>query len=143
MASQAHIMNCARFAAGEGPRHYGVTARGTCMEPLYMDGDTLIVDSVVKYKEGDVVIVHIKPEFVKEGQPEAYVKRLRMDFGLTFPWDPKGSDVILPLVLETLNPPQRVQIPSCHIAAVHKVVGRAESVKGNQAVVAKRTLEAA
>lgn len=122
------------------PEVYAVTPRGVCMEPLYLDGQPIIVSSTAKVDAGDVVVVHLLPQFVQPGGFEAYVKRLRYGlYGMTFPWDPTGSDVIIPICLEQLNPPGQLDIPVDRIRAVHKVLGRG-FIQPDGTVVAHRSI---
>ncbi len=106
------------------PAVYAVLAEGDCMEPEYFGGEPIIVSSTAKCEAGDVVIIHLKPEFVPTGGYEALVKRLKYPlYGMTFPWDPTGSDVIIPITAEQINPPRIYHIPADRIRAVHKVLG--------------------
>jgi len=126
------------------PEIYAVVPRGDCMSPLYEDGVPIIVSSTAVCGAGDVVIVHMKPEFVKPGGFEAIVKRLTHDlYGTTFPWDPTGSDVIIPVTLEQLNPPRRHYIPYDRIAAIHKVIGKGEHSSDGQVTAPRSLVEAA
>lgn len=121
------------------PDVYAVIPRGDCMEPLYKDGVPLIISTAAKVEAGDVVIVHLKPGAQAPWGYEAIVKRLRYGLGgMTFPWDPTGSDVVIPLSLEQLNPPRTYNVPVDQIRAVHKVLGA--GVKTKDGVVAPRAM---
>lgn len=127
-------------AAGPFPKVYAVVPHGDCMEPLYKHGVPLIISSTAKVEAGDVVIVHLKPEAQGRWGFEAIVKRLRYGLNdMTFPWDPRGSNCIIPLCLEQLNPPRTHDVAVNHVLAVHKVLG-AGTRGADGAALAPRTM---
>lgn len=101
------------------PDLYALTGKGTCMEPLFYDGDTLVGDKRDAPKPGDTVLVFFHRDVaLRYGMP-GWVKRL------VHVWPVAGEDDLI--TLEQINPPKRYVVPASHIVAMHKCVGKATS----------------
>jgi hypothetical protein len=101
------------------PDLYAITGYGTCMVPLYHDGDLLVGDKREKPELGDVVFVH----FTREAAPRygfpGWIKRL------IHIWPVEGEETLF--TLEQINPRRRYIVPAGDITGIHKVVGTATS----------------
>jgi len=109
---------------GDFPDVYAMVASGDCMEPTIRNADPLIVSSIWTPEAGDTVVVHLLPEFVRPGEGQVIVKRLKAGLhGARFPADQTESDCPSPVVLEQTNPTRTLHIAHDRIAAIHKVLG--------------------
>lgn len=99
------------------PDLYALTGQGRCMEPLYMDGATLVGDKREKPEPGDVVIVHFHRDAARRYGFPGWIKRL------VHVWPLQGEEALI--TLEQLNPPRRYLVPEGDVAAMHKCVGTA------------------
>ena len=101
------------------PDQYAVPGYGRCMSPVFNDGDLLVCDKNQKPEAGDEVIVHFRREYAQLYGVPGWVKRL----GTAPP--SIGTEGLI--IVDQLSPPRRFTVPSCHISAIHKIVGTAES----------------
>ncbi|MBU3887211.1 S24 family peptidase [Methylosinus sp. KRF6] len=108
------------------PDRYGMILEGSCIEPEFHDGQTLVFDKRAPIAPGDFVILIARPEIVPPGCPQAMVKRLVMGppSGLSIPCEMSPeSDVVFAVLAEQLNPPRSVTFRVDHLLALHKCVG--------------------
>jgi hypothetical protein len=117
------------LSADQLPHRYAMIGKGTCMEPLFMDGACLVFDKQAAPEGGDTVIVWFRPERTPEGEPQCMFKRLMGGLPpIAFPFDLSPTSNCEPLVMvEMINPPRRFRIPASHVLAVHKCIGEADT----------------
>ena len=115
------------------PDVYSLCLEGDCLEPLIPDGASVVLQKSALFTAGDVVCVWWKPEFVKPGRYQGWLKRVRMNappWVKKFPYsDHPESDVKAIIVLEQLNPPGTYAVPCEHIYAIHKAVAQGPGAK--------------
>lgn len=104
---------------------YAMRVAGTCLEPTFMDGCALLFSKTETFRLDDFVVIHLKPEFVREGSPQATVKQVVLCVRPPAPGtDPSRISNIAPcLVVQQLNPKRSYTIPWDCILAVHKCMG--------------------
>ena len=95
---------------------------GDCLAPFYDHGDLLLCDPDAEMVAGDFVTVWWKDE---KSQPAS--KRLLMAPPPKEFWG-LGGDAVFMLFLEQLNPPRTYQIDASKVAAIHKILGKADLV---------------
>lgn len=104
------------------PETYVSPLTGRCMEPVYADGESLMVTARERPVVGDDVVLWRWPELVRDGEPQGFIKRL-----VACPAGPlarpRGSTLAPPIYVETLNPPKRYAVPVDELMAVHKCLG--------------------
>jgi hypothetical protein len=109
------------------PDRYALTIHGDCLTPTVRHGDEAIFTKLEKPAAGDLVVIWLRPDLVKPGEPPCMLKRLVLappSFVKAFPWtDHPASDVRALIVIEQLNPPQRFSIMCADIVALHRFVG--------------------
>jgi len=97
------------------PDLYALTGVGTCMQPLVSDGACIAFDKRPPVESGDIVgIVFTREAGRRRGLP-GLVKRL------------VAPDVFGQIVVEQVNPRQRMAIPATDVLAIHKMIGIAET----------------
>lgn len=104
------------------PPEYIMQLEGTCMEPLVMDGSRWLFSRDEPAKEGDFVIVWLRPGFYVPGDHAGRFKRLVQDAR------PYGGGVIV----EMINPPTRIRIAPQALLAVHKALRPADGIPSYQ-----------
>ncbi len=103
--------------AQQYPDLYASGLDGDCMEPLFMQGDRVLMSPSAKIEPDDFVVFWPK----KEGQ-QPQLKRLVMP---PFCWNvPAGGEVMPVVVFEQINPPKRYAVAVDRIRAAHKVIAR-------------------
>lgn len=108
------------------PETYAAPAYGRCMEPEITDGTLLVFTKSVLPLAGDTVVIFFRREHAELYGAPGWVKRLM------FALPPEGMAGLV--VVEQLNPPLQLVVPTAHIAAVHKCVGTARNTGPGRAV---------
>ncbi len=99
------------------PDLYASGLDGDCMEPLFMQGDRVLMSPSAEIGPGDFVVFWSK----KEGQ-QPQLKRLVMP---PLRWNVPASSEIMPVaIIEQINPPKRYAVAVDRIRAAHKVIAR-------------------
>lgn len=110
----------------DSPEIYSSQAHGNCLASVFAKGSRLIMSKREKPRAGDLVALWFDPERLRDdARPRSFV-RLACDLpaGLRFPYHPKSSREITPLVrVEKFNPAQEIAIPATRIVAMHRVIG--------------------
>lgn len=101
------------------PDIYAITGQGTCMEPLFADGDLLVGDKRQDPEPGDTVIIMFRRDVAPRYGFPGWIKRL------VELWSIDGEETLI--TLEQLNPPRRYVISADDIVSLHKCVGTAVS----------------
>ena len=110
----------------ELPEVYIMRGDGRCMEPAIMDEQRFYVSSVERCRPGDFVVVFKKPEFTAPGDHQMLLKKLIYAPPVRYFTDPASDPgPIEPpsVILEMLNPVQRIVLPAWSIMGMHKVTG--------------------
>jgi hypothetical protein len=110
------------------PDVYGMLLEGDCLEPLLPNGAQVVIQKSAVYAVGDIVCVWWKPEFVKPGMYQCWIKRLTMAIPplVKFPYnDHPKSEVKALAMFEQLNPQRGYGVTCEHIHAIHKAVAYA------------------
>jgi hypothetical protein len=126
--------------ADEMPDLYASVCQGTCLEPIFSDGECLVFDKRQEPQNGDFVGIWLHPDAVAPGEGIRRIKRLLMGGppGMTYPLSfAPGSEVEPLVVLEQLNPPKRIHVRGCHVLAMHRVIGVAEPDGTGQAQIVR------
>jgi hypothetical protein len=107
------------------PDLYCLGLQGDCLEPMIPDGASVMIKKSEPYSVGDIVCIWWRPEFVKPGMHQGWLKRVRFAAPpwVKFPYkDHPKSDVQAIIVLEQINPPKTYAVPCKDILAIHKAV---------------------
>ena len=120
------------------PERYGLTAIGTCMEPLISNGTVLVFDKSQEPERGDIVGLVFTRDAATVWGCSGLVKRL----ALSLPPPDLASGVFGAVVVEQINPPRQYVIPTADLLAVHKAIGTAESNGQGQAAFNPGKVEA-
>lgn len=100
---------------------YATVVSGDCMAPEIPSGNAVAVDPHATIRPGDLIIIVRRPEFVREGDVPAVLKRLegrlRRDRALR---------------VSMLNPACCITIPGSEVAAVHRCLGLVETTADGQ-----------
>lgn len=107
---------------------YATVVAGDCMEPGVPNGTCIGVDPLGVLRSGDLIVIVKKPEFIREGEPPAALKRLVGAVDRSrIPFVRRHKDEVDPcLLVEMDNPRKRLLIPCSTIAAVHRCLGVAK-----------------
>lgn len=106
-----------------GPNGYAMNTVGDCLSPVFNEGDVVLCDPDQAALAGDYVAI-----WWKGGDRQPHIKRLAYALPPNGLWD---SDVLeAVIVVEQLNPPKRLAADLSRVAAVHKVLGKAEVAHG-------------
>lgn len=109
----------------EFPPEYAMICDGKCLEPVYMDGAKLMFSRDERYRTGDFVMLHKRPEFVVPGDHQMIVKRLVIAPTREY-WQPgwtNRSGLAPTVVVEMLNPRRILYIDPAKLLGIHKCVG--------------------
>lgn len=104
------------------PVLYALTGKGACMEPLLPDGSLLAFDKRLEPHGGDIVSLFFTRDAARRRGMPGMIKRLITSL------PPQGFDGLL--VVEQLNPPRTMTVPSADVLAVHKFIGIPERGEG-------------
>jgi hypothetical protein len=92
------------------PERYCMRADGNCMEPVFFEGDPLMMDTTVLPARGDFVAIWRRRDLVKPGEYQILIKRLlRYDVV-------NGAESA---IVEMLNPQVSLVFPLNGIEAIH------------------------
>lgn len=107
------------------PEKYAMEVSGNCMTGVIEHGNRLAFSTTEEFDRGDVVIVFIKKEFVKEGALQAQVKQLVMPppWKMKLPFDRKGMEIVPMIGLRMLNPNRSFMVDCSQLDAIHKCIG--------------------
>ena len=109
-------------------RFYGMVLAGTCLQPEYMDGDTVIFDREAPLENGCFANFFYRPELAAPGHRSVALKRLVFaprPF-VTFPWRDHPNSTVTPIIIvEQFNPQQQWSVRCADLLAVHRCLGRA------------------
>ena len=108
------------------PDRYAMPVVGDCLAPVISDGAMLLFEKSAPYRVGDLVVLFRRREATPKGKFQAIVKRLVMapPPWVTFPWrDHPESDVLALVLVEMLNPHQRVNMLCSDLLGIHKCLG--------------------
>ncbi len=109
------------------PREYGLTLEGGCLEPIIPDGAAIVMDKLQRPMAGDFACIWWRPELIRPGMYQGWVKRLTTNippFVKAFPFeDHPESEIAATLVCEQLSPAKGYAVRCNTVHAVHKVVG--------------------
>lgn len=107
------------------PEKYAMEVSGSCMTGVIEHGDRLAFSTTEEFERGDIVIVFIKKEFVKEGELQAQVKQLVMPppWKMKLPFDKKGLEIVPMIGLRMLNPNRSFMVDCSQLDAIHKCIG--------------------
>lgn len=114
------------------PDRYALTGIGTCMAPFINNGDCIAFDKRLSVEPGDLVGVIFTQRAGRRRRLPGLVKRF-----VSAP--PEGFDGAI--VLEQMNPPQRITVPSTEVLAIHKMIGIAERQADGRTTVRLPKLE--
>ena len=110
------------------PELYASIAKGTCLEPVFSDGECFVFSKSEPIQPGDYVGFWLRPDIPHADELPRRIKRLRMGPppGFTFPFQPGPGNELIPIIeLEQFNPRRVLRVPVTHILAMHKVIGTA------------------
>lgn len=103
---------------------FGTTCRGACMHPEVPDGSNIVVDRKTRPVAGDLVCLFFKPEFVKAGELQTWVKRLVTGvppWVKEFPYrDHPESTVKAIILVESINPRRQYVIECDKLLGLYK-----------------------
>jgi hypothetical protein len=95
--------------------------------PLIPDRAAVMIKKSEPFGVGDVICIWFRPEIVRPGGPQSWLKRITMNappWVKKFPYkDHPESDVQALIMIEQLNPPTGYRIKCADIIAIHKAVG--------------------
>jgi hypothetical protein len=98
-------------AEGMSPEAYAVEVDGSCLEPILMHGEAIIVEPVWPHC-GDIGVMFLN------GRPDGIVKRMTMAvYGI--PCHP-DSEVMPIIAFEQINPPKRYTMLGDRFARIHR-----------------------
>lgn len=108
---------------------------GKCLEPTYCHGDQLIFSKTEPYRPGDVVALLRRPEFIRPGDNQFYVKELLMAplgyWDEPLPRSLRPQTTLNPLVMVRMwNPMRVITFRAEELYAVHKLVGVVPQERG-------------
>ncbi len=106
------------------PHEYGLVFQGTMFEPDIRDGDTVVLSKLGTPRKSDIVAVWLRPEKVRDGQPQVSLWRMAMNLapGVTFPHVDHPASEARPLAMfESKDPQKMVAIPCSDILCIHRV----------------------
>jgi hypothetical protein len=110
-------------------RFYSLLLKGHCLNPVFRDGDKVIVDKEGPLDGGCYAVFYYRPEIVPSGELPMQLKRLvtAMPPHLTLPFreHPK-SELRFVIAVEQLNPAKRWMVFCEDLLAVHHCIGRAD-----------------
>ncbi len=108
------------------PDRYALIISGDCMSPELEDGQKLLFMRHAPVNPGDFVGIFFRPEFVKPGHSNIFVKRLIMGVPpwVTFPWtESPTSEVHALMVFEQINPWKQFSYKCEAVLDVHYCAG--------------------
>ena len=109
----------------ELPERYALRATGKCLAPVFADGDLLPFSKTEPVRPGDFCALFMRPELVRPGAPQAFLKRMFMAPGVSLPYNPHpDSDVVPIVIVEQLSPPRQMETDCAKLLAIHKCLGR-------------------
>lgn len=109
----------------EFPPEYAMICDGTCLEPVYPDGVKLMFSRDERYRTGDFVLLHKRPEFVAPGDHQMIVKRLVIAPPREY-WQPgwiNNTGLKPTVIVEMLNPFKLLYIDPARLLGIHKCIG--------------------
>jgi hypothetical protein len=113
-------------------RFYGLVLRGDCLDPIFKDGDKLVIDKQGPLHAGCFAVFYYRPELVPPGELTLQLKRLvtAMPLHLTLPYreHPK-SEIKFVVGVEQLNPAKQWIVECEDLLAVHHCLGRVDDPK--------------
>ena len=104
------------------PDVYAIPGYGRCMEPEIADGSLLAFDKRTQPRVGEIVVLFFSREHAPRYGMPGMIKRLAM------PLPPEGVQGLI--VVEQLNPRKILTLPTSHVVAVHRCIGRAAGGDG-------------
>lgn len=122
----------------ELPEIYAMRVVGSCMAPEIEDSSVVIVDQLSPCRARDLVVCYLRPELVKDGNPQGALKRLVLSVpgGVVLPFVANPGDELEPLlVLEQSNPRRQFRVRCSDVAALHRCVGPAEVTESGDCIV--------
>jgi hypothetical protein len=98
---------------------------GVCCEPVYWHRDVVLIDKKALCRSGDFVAIHLHPEFRWPTGHTAMIKRLVLDARN----GPASIESIgRGVIVEMLNPPERITLPAWAVLAMHRCTGRLQTL---------------
>jgi hypothetical protein len=108
-------------------RFYGLTLSGHCLDPVFRNGDKMVIDKEGQLHVGCYAVFYHRPELVPPGAIPMQLKRLVTAMPpVTLPYrEHPESEVQFIIAVEQLNPPKRWVVKCTNLLAVHRCIGRA------------------
>lgn len=109
----------------EFPPLYAMICDGNCLEPVFANGVKLFFSRSERYRVGDFVALHKRPEFVRPGDHQIIVKQLVLAPPPAF-WQPDyvNDTGLKPIVIVDMrNPFRRFYIDPDKLLGIHKCLG--------------------
>lgn len=105
-------------------RFYALELKGDCLDPVFKEGDVIVVDRDGRPTVGGYGVFYYRPELVPPGRISPSIKRLVTAVPPTeLPYRlAPGSDCAPCIMVEQLNPAQRWYVMYDHLLAVHLAV---------------------
>jgi hypothetical protein len=111
-------------------RFYGMILTGSCLDPVFKDGETVVFDREAPLENGCFANFFYRPELVPQGELGVALKKLVFapPPWVTFPWSEHPDSTAHAIMLvEQFSPRQQWSIRCDMLLAVHRCIGLKDS----------------